>query len=147
MNRDALLASLIGFGIGLLITGILLVGPNMIKGFPKIQFPTITLPKRNETAQTTPKTTPPPITFAITNPTADSIVTTADLVVSGTAVPSSMVVLGGPNDEDVTTAGADGKFSGKLTLSEGKNDITVTNFIQGKAAEQTMTVFYTKENW
>ncbi len=147
MNRDALLASLIGFGIGLLITGILLVGPNLIKGFPQIHLPKFAFPNAQQAPKTSPTPTPQPSTFAITSPTADAVAASSDLLVSGTAPVSSTVVVAGPNDEDVVVVKEDGKFTGKIMLTEGKNDVVVTNYVQGKATAQAITVFYTKENW
>lgn len=147
MNRDALLASLIGFGIGLLITGILLVGPNLIKGFPQIRFPRLTLNNSQQAPKSSPTPMPQPTTFAILSPTADSVASSSDLLVSGTAPVGSIVVVAGPNDEDVAIVKADGKFAGKITLTEGKNDVVVTNYVQGRGAAQAITVFYTKENW
>lgn len=148
MNRDALLASIIGFGIGLLITGVLLIGPTITKGFPQIKFPTISfsLPGNN-TPKTTPAPTPPPIIFSVSNPITDAVVSESSLTVSGTAPSASTIIVAGPNDEDVQVATADNKFSGKVTLTEGKNDITVTNYVDGKGTAQLITVFYTKENF
>jgi len=147
MNRDALLASLIGFGIGLLITGALLVGPNLIKGFPRINLPKITFFQKGTTQVTpTPSPTPAPISFTITSPLSEAIVATSDLLVSGTAPTAAIVVVAGPLDEDVMVVKDDGKYAGKISLTEGKNDVTVTSFTNGKGTTQTVTVFYTKEN-
>ncbi|MBI2404768.1 hypothetical protein HYV22_01150 [Candidatus Gottesmanbacteria bacterium] len=148
MNRDALLASLIGFGIGLLITGILLVGPNVIKGFPAIKLPSLafSLPKKND-IKTTPTATPTPAVLGIASPANEEAVSTSDLVVTGVAPASSTVVVAGPNDEDVVVVKDDGKYAGKITLTEGKNDIVVTSYVNGKGSSQSVTVFYTKENW
>lgn len=147
MNRDTLLASLIGFGIGLLITGILLVGPNLVKGFPQIRLPRLALNNSQQTPKTSTTPTPQPTTFAILSPTADSVASSSDLPVSGTAPVGSIVVVAGANDEDVHVVKEDGKFAGKITLTEGKNDVVVTSYVQGKATAQAITVFYTKENW
>ena len=54
MNKDALLATLIGFGIGLLITAMLLVGPKLLVYLPNISF---SIPKFN-VSQSVPTTTP-----------------------------------------------------------------------------------------
>ncbi len=147
MNRDALLASLIGFGIGLLITGALLVGPNLIKGFPHITLPKIAFLQKNSASPTpTPSPTPAPVSFTITSPVADAIVTSSDLLVSGTAPTAAIVIVAGPLDEDVMVVKDDGKYAGKISLTEGKNDVTVTSFINGKGTMQTVTIFYTKGN-
>ncbi len=145
MNRDALLASLIGFGIGLLITGILLISPNIVKGLPRIQFPKLTFFGQTSRPTVTPAPTPAPVTFSITSPLAEAMVTASELLVSGTAAPSSTVVVAGSLDEDVMVVKDDGKYAGKITLAEGKNDVVVTNYTNGKETSQTVTVFYTKE--
>lgn len=145
MNRDALLASLIGFGIGLLITGVLLVGPNLVRGFPKIQIPKITLFQKAPPITPTPTPASKVASFTVDSPIADAIVSASDLLVSGTAPSSSIVVVAGPIDEDVMVVKDDGKFAGKISTSEGKNDIVVTNYVGGKATTQIMTIFYTKE--
>jgi len=41
MNKDALLATIIGFGIGLVITGALLLGPTLSASFPAFSLPKI----------------------------------------------------------------------------------------------------------
>lgn len=144
MNKDALLATLIGFGIGLLITGLLLVGPNLLKIFPAITLPTISL-TQNKTAPT-PTPTPKAATFTIESPLPESIENSTDLLVSGTAPVGSTVVIAGYSDESVITVASDGKYAGKVTLGEGKNDISVTALSSGKSSTQTVTVYYTQEN-
>lgn len=139
MNKDALLATLIGFGIGLLITGLLLVGPNITKALPKIKLPT--------TASTpTPTPTPSQFTVTIESPLAEAIENSTDLLVSGVTSPGSTIVVAGSVDETAVVAQADGKYAGKVTLTEGKNDIIVTSYQQTKQANQTVTVYYTPES-
>lgn len=139
MNRDAVLATLIGFGIGLLITGLLLVGPNLLKAVPRISFPKNT---------TTPAPTPTPKTVSLTieSPIAETIENSPELLVSGTAQAGATVIIAGPSDESAVTAGADGTFAGKITLVEGKNDIIVTSLSGAHQSEQRVTVYYTQEN-
>jgi hypothetical protein len=66
--------------------------------------------------------------------------------VSGATTPGATVVIAGPVDEAVATAQANGKYAGKVTLTEGKNDITVTSYKQTKQASQTITIYYTPES-
>ena len=80
MNKDALLATLIGFGIGLLITGLLLIGPDIAKLFPKIKFPTISFSQNQKSTMPTPTPTPKAPTFAITSPLPEAIENTSDLL-------------------------------------------------------------------
>ncbi len=148
MNKDALLATLIGFGIGLLITGLLLLGPNITKALPKIKLPTITFSQSKQKTVATPTAGATPSQFAISiqSPLAEAIENTTDLLVSGATSPGATVVIAGPIDETVATAQSDGKYAGKVTLTEGKNDIIVTSYQKTKQVSQTITVYYTPES-
>lgn len=148
MNKDAILATLIGLALGLSITAVFIFGPNLIKSLPKITFPTIALPK------TAPKPTPQPTILpkafgiTITAPLPESVEPKKDIVVSGVTETGATVVIQGPNDDDVVTAGTDGAYAGKITAEEGKNDIIVTAYgPEGKQAQNTVTIYYTEENF
>ncbi len=138
MNKDAILATLIGFGIGLLITGLLLVGPNITKFLPKINLPA---------KVSAPTPTPTPSQFAVTieSPLADAIENTTDLLVSGVTSPGATVVIAGSVDDTAVSAQPDGKYAGKITLTEGKNEIVVTSYLETKQISQSITVYYTPE--
>ena len=146
MNKDALLATLIGFGIGLLITGILLIGPNIVKLFPEIKLPSFSF-SQSEKSKVTPTPLPKTIAFNIESPLPDAIENTEELLVSGTADSGAIVVIAGPVDESAVLVGKDSKFAGKVTLSEGKNDITVTSVTNGKTSAQSVTVYFTEEDF
>lgn len=148
MNKDAILATLIGLALGLLIAGTFIFGPGLVKALPTIKLPTITLPK------TAPKTTPAPspmpqdFTVTITAPLPDAIEPKEDVVVSGATQAGATVVIAGPMDEDVVIAGTDGAYAGKVTAVEGKNEITVTAYGEGgKQAQSTVTIYYTEEEF
>jgi len=146
MNKDALLATLIGFGIGLLITGLLLVGPNITKSLPKINLPAITWFQSKQKPAVTPTPIPPQFAVTIESPLAETIENSVSLLVSGVTSPGSTVVVAGSVDDTAVTAQADGKYAGKVTLTEGKNDIIVTAYQQTKQVNQTITVYYTPES-
>lgn len=144
MNRDALLATLIGFGIGLVITGLLIIGPNLVKFFPAITFPkfSFSLPSGGKPIGTP---TPQPETLAIDSPLPDAIESKDQLLLSGTAPKHSVVVISGFEGDVVITANGDGKYAGTVTLVEGKNDIVVTSYQDKKVLTQTVSVYYTPE--
>lgn len=146
MNKDAILATLIGFGIGLLITGLLLVGPNITKALPKINLPTMTWFQSKQPQPNAPTPTPQPTGFTIESPLADAIENTSEILVSGVTIPGSTVVIAGDVDDTVAVAQADGKYAGKITLTEGKNDIVVTGYDQTKQVNKIITVYYTPES-
>ncbi len=145
MNKDAILATIIGFVVGLLITGLILVGPKLVSMIPKITLPTITLP----TISSTPPATPADDEFAITidSPLEGSIESQAKLLVSGSTQAGSTVFIQTDTDDAVVIAGGDGKYAGEITLVEGKNDISVTAYLKEKQATQETTVFYTPEEF
>jgi hypothetical protein len=153
MNKDALLATFIGFVVGLIVTGLVLYGPGLTKNLPKIQFPkfSFSLPQFGKAKPTpTPTIATPKKEHAVTieSPLPDGLEQENTVLVSGTTTPSSIVVLSGPLDEVVIVANGDGKYAGKVSLSEGKNDISVTSFQQsGPVALATVSVFYTPEEW
>lgn len=132
MNKDALLATLIGLGMGLIITGIIVVGPYVVKAIPKMQ----------QKSNPTPTPTPGAIAFSIESPIPEAVVTGGELLVSGSTQPTATVVVQGETDEDVVVADANGKYAGKITLSEGKNDVTVTSYSGQIIEHKTIAVYY-----
>lgn len=146
MNKDALLATLIGFGIGLVITGIIILGPNLVKSFPKITFPKITLPQSKIKPQTASPTVAPAKTdLTIDSPLVDAIETNREILVSGSTIPQSIVVVAGLVDEDVAVVKEDGKYAGKITLVEGKNEILVTNYLGSNTLTKSVVIFYIQD--
>ncbi len=144
MNRDAILATLIGFGIGLLITGVLIVSPNIVKSLPRFSLPQVSFFKTSPKPTPTPAATPTGLT--IDSPLADTIADKDGLLISGKTASGATVVIQGPLDEDVKVA-ADGKYAGKITLVEGKNEVTVTSYDGTKPLTQIVTVYYTPEDF
>ena len=108
MNRDILLATLIGLGIGLLLTGAILMGPSLVQNRPQWKFPTFTLPRislpqfslnrnsNNPLASPTPTQEPLPQKVTIISPLDEAITDTPQILISGTtADPGSIVVIAG----------------------------------------------------
>src|SRR3989344_6980682 len=98
MNKDALLATLIGFGIGLFITGMFLLGPTIVKSIPKFTLPKISLPQKNPKTQTTPAPALTKQNVTIDSPLAEAIESKKELLVSGTTNPKATVLVQGPAD-------------------------------------------------
>jgi len=156
MNKDALLATCIGFIVGLIVTGAVLYGPGLTKNFPKIGFPKISfqLPqfgKKEGTPTPTAATateTPKEHAVIIESPLPDSLEQSDKVLVSGTTSFHATVIISSPLDEVVIEANGDGKYAGKVTLQEGKNDIMVASVDPlGKSVSQSVIVFYTPEQW
>jgi hypothetical protein len=149
MNKDALLATIIGFIIGVAITGGILFAPKAAKYLPHFNFPKLNLANNSKPKQPSPKTTPQvkPTTFSITSPLDSSLITSDTILVSGTAPVASYVTIGGFSDENAITVGSDGKFAAKIAVGEGRNDITVTAFQNNDVASKKVTVYYTPEKF
>src|SRR3989344_9057129 len=146
MNKDAIMATAIGFGIGLVITGAILFGPNALKMLPS----SFTLPSLSQ--RTKPTTSPgeptPPASraFTVDSPLVDAIVDSDTILVSGPAPAGSIIVVQGHKGEEASRASAEGKFAGKVALVEGKNDIIVTSYNNKDEQNKTVTVYYTQES-
>jgi len=146
MNKDAFFAALIGLGIGLVLTGIILVGPNLMKSLPKVTIPKVTFLQKKPTPEPT-KISEILHSITIDSPLPDAIENTDTMLVSGSTSKESKVIIQGTIDDSVMMTNGDGKFAGKITLVEGKNDILVTSYYGEKTATQKTTVYYTPEDW
>lgn len=148
MNRDALLATIIGFGVGLLIMGGILVGPKLVQNIPKISLPNIsfTLPKRAPKETPVSQITPTGAAFTIDAPLAEILVSSSEILVSGTSRDADLVVVQGPGGEAVVIPNGEKKYSATIELVEGRNDIVVTAYRGGMPQELTVTAYYTSEN-
>lgn len=145
MNKDALLATIIGFVVGLAITGLILVGPKLLSMMPKISLPAIRMPTKAPTPTPAPATSQFSVT--IDSPLKESLESDSQLLVSGSTAPGSTVFIQTDAADALTVAGDDGKYAEKITLSEGKNDLTVTSYGDGVQASERRTVYYTPEEF
>ncbi|MBI4064861.1 hypothetical protein HY409_00620 [Candidatus Gottesmanbacteria bacterium] len=147
MNRDALLATVIGFGIGLFITGGFLYGPTLIKSLPQVHMPTLSLPVKSKKPSPTPLPNTLPETLTISSPLSESIESKSETLVSGVTVPESTVIILGALDETVIQGNSDGTYAGKVMLTEGRNDLTIISYHDNNEQSQKVTVFYTPEEF
>lgn len=144
------MATLIGFGVGLLLVGVVLVGPNVIKNLPaislpKFSLPKISLPQTPKKISITPSPTPLSKPLTIDSPLSETIEVKAETLVSGATYPNAVVVIAGEESETVVIANTGGKYAGKVSLLEGKNEIIVVSHTNGATYSQSVTVFYTPE--
>ncbi len=154
MNKDAILATLIGFAIGLTITGIIIVAPTLARSAPK--FPKITLPSLSLGKGKSAKAIPTPTiatknegakSFAILVPISDSIVPKNPVSFEGSVGQGATSVLVQSDTDDTVCPVAKDSWSCQITLSEGKNDITVHEIHDSiVASSKRITLFYTAES-
>lgn len=152
MNKDAILATVIGFGVGLVIAGLVFLGPSLLSGLPHLKLPNFSFLKN--TFGTTHRLQPTPTskpashnTFTITSPLPDSVEPHNETLISGTTTPNAIVVLEGEIGESVVIANGEGAYAGKLSLGEGKNDLLVTSYSGKDVQTLPLTVYYTTENF
>lgn len=145
MNKDAILATVIGFVVGLIITGLILIGPRLMAMLPDVTLPKITLPADIATPSASPSSSS--FEVIIASPLADSIEVSSGLLVSGTSQPGATIIIQTDSDDEVIMTAGDGKYAGKITLVEGRNDLTVTAYLKGKQATQQRTVYFTSEEF
>lgn len=149
MNKDAILATTIGLLLGLMIAGAFIFGPGIARALPKFTLPSFSIPKPSTANPPQPTSTPKEFTVTINAPLPDAVEPKKDVVVSGLTARGATVVIQGPTDEDIVIAGEDGAYAGRVTAMEGKNEITVTAYGEhgAKQAQQSVTIFYTEENF
>ena len=151
MNKDAVLATIIGFGVGLIIAGLVFLGPSLLKDMPRISLPDLsflsTIIQGKKNPQPASKATPIHYTFTVESPLDESVELREETLISGTTTPESIVVLEGETNETVVIANTKGAYAGKLTLSEGKNVLTITSYADKKKETKTVTVYYTPESF
>ena len=152
MNRDAIVATLIGIVIGILVAGAVLVGPKIPKYFAALKLPSLNLPKSvvNNTGNTnatskTEQNQKGPIT--IESPLADSIITENEILVSGFTKGNAIVIISGPSTDETVTADGNGKFAGNVTLGEGTNIVHVTSVSEETIEAGSIRIYHTNETF
>lgn len=139
MNKDTVVASVIGFSLGLVAAIALWVVPKI-------------MPKPNSSSQISDKTVnqEQPLasevngtsSFEITSPKDGEIVKSKDLNLTGKVTNATLVVVTTPTASLVLAPTEKGDFSTPLTLSEGANPITVAAYTGDSNESQKLFVYY-----
>jgi len=131
MDKEKIITIVLGLEIGVLATGGYLLATNY-------------LPKPAKVQPQNPVVAPAPevsgienIQLSLETPEDKSSTTSATILVSGNAVAKAAIIIFANADEKIASADADGKFSEKIKLEEGENEISVTAFLN-KIASQTI---------
>lgn len=138
MRKEVLIAIVLGFGLGLLITFGLWSANKAMK--QKEELP----PTAEET---TPSLSPTPIpasfSLAILTPEDESVQAEEKITVSGSTEPEVQVIIISNKDEEIVEADNTGKFSADITLEKGTNEITITATNEaGDEVTKTIGVVY-----
>ncbi len=141
MNKDTVVASVIGFGLGLVAAIALWIVPKLV---PKIS------PVTKETNQVLSETTnvlpDTGLVFEITSPKDGDISKSADVKITGKAPGNTLILITTPENNMTATSDASGQFTTNLTLHEGGNDIVLTNIAGGKEETKHLVVYYIAQN-
>lgn len=139
MKKEVLLAIIIGFALGLVITfGIWTANKALKQTAPQKEAPV-----QNELLEPTP-TSLPALSLTITEPEDNSISEEDEIEISGQTAPGSTVALLYETDEEIIEADEKGLFTTTIPLEGGSNEIEIISFDQeGNEASQTLTIVYT----
>ncbi|MCX8008838.1 MAG: hypothetical protein N3A54_04010 [Patescibacteria group bacterium] len=152
MNKDAVFASVIGFTVGLSITGGIIFGPRIVK-YVQEQFNNTNTLSSNQTSEPTPSkqelaenSNEPNLTnLTIETPNNETITTDPSIKIIGKAQKESLVIVGSSEDEKIISVPDTGRFETLISLKEGKNDISVANLVNEKFIIERLIVYYTQE--
>ena len=142
MRKEVLIAIVLGFGLGLLITFGLWSANKAMK--QKEELP----PTAEETTPAlSPTPTPASFSLAILTPEDESVQAEEKITISGSTEPEAQVIIISNKDEVIVEADTAGKFSAEITLENGTNDIaiTATNEAADEATKTISVVYSTVE--
>lgn len=128
MNKDTVLASTIGFGLGLVVAIALWIIPRFVTTSPS------TSPSPTQTTQSEEQTE-----LLIKKPIDKEMVTNKKITIEGTSG-RGIVVVGSPLEETVSKLDAPGSFQTNVSLEEGENEITITSYLPTGEVNQTKTI-------
>ncbi|OGY17732.1 MAG: hypothetical protein A2784_01250 [Candidatus Chisholmbacteria bacterium RIFCSPHIGHO2_01_FULL_48_12] len=134
MKKEVILAIVIGFSLGLVITFGIYTARQAIS--------------RHQTTNPSPSPQASPVTssahgLTITAPEPETVFTKTEATVSGMTTPNALVTLFTQEAEVIVYADTTGKFSTPVTLVGGANDITITAITpEGLTATTTLILIY-----
>jgi len=142
MKKEVLIAIIIGFGLGLVITfGVWRANKVLKEVAPKQQSP----PSQVQEEEKTPSPTPPSsqLSLVITSPEDNSIINKEKIVVSGKTSSEATVVITYEEGEKIIQTDENGNFSSEITLVGGANEIIVSAYDEeGNEVTKTLNLVY-----
>jgi len=135
VRKEVLIAIIIGFGLGLVITFGIWTANKALKE---------AAPEETLAPEVVIEPTPvPAFSLTVISPEDNSISVEETIEVSGSTTSGAIVVILYQEGEKILEADSEGKFSSEITLAGGPNEIKVTAYDQeGNEAEKTLTVVY-----
>lgn len=147
MRKEVLVAILLGFGIGLVVTFGIFTARNALKtagGQMSDQAGLTTPPASSEKLKSSPA---PQIetkhVATVITPNDGSVETTEKITLSGMTTAGSTVAISGGETDVVVVSDEKGQFSAEITLVGGDNQIKIVSFSpKGEKAETVLAVVY-----
>lgn len=140
MNKDTVVASIIGFGLGLIAAIAIWVAPHIL---PK-RSNTVNSPVVTDTAS---EEKPIEATIlTINTPLDGEIAKSKEIEVKGKSQNTMVVSVSTSDETTIAHLGQDGEFSVKIVLTDGANEIDVTSISPTKQEHQQLFVYYISEN-
>ena len=139
MNKDTVVASVIGFGLGLVAAIALWVVPRIL---PK------TAPAASDTQVLSEQTPVQPSTtnsLEIISPKDGDILKTNTVTLKGKARVADLVIITTPKETAVASLDTNGNFSADISLDEGANQIVVGATSSKGQQTQQLDIYYFTE--
>lgn len=134
MNKDILVASIIGFSLGLIGALALWVVPKILPNLSKLHAS----PSPSANVETLENQ---PVNLEITSVKDGDIVKDETLSVDGKATKLDYLILNTFADQQILKP-TEGTFSATLKLNEGGNQIVVTGYNQSSQVSKNLFVYY-----
>jgi hypothetical protein len=136
MRKEVLIAIIIGFGLGLVITFGIWTANKALKSAPP------ETPTEPEIVEETPSPVPE-IELIITSPEDNTISETEMIEITGQTSANAIVTIVYPDGEKILEADEKGNFTSEISLIGGDNLIEVSAFNQqGDQSKKSITVVY-----
>ena len=140
MNKDTVVASVIGFGLGLIAAIALWVVPKIMPSTSPDTSPALAAKTAVESARDERSDAK----FSITSPKDGDIVAADKIKLTGTSQ-ATAVFLTSPIENVAAEVKSDGTYEASLTLTEGHNEILSTQIHEGSESATRVNVFYYPE--
>jgi hypothetical protein len=136
MKKEVLIAIIIGFALGLIITyGVHTAQQSITNRDQQQEVPKTEslLPSLNTTHH-----------LNITSPTTYQLTSTSPFNVSGITSPNSIIAVIAATSEEAVVADPQGNFSAAINLEPGENFIKIVSYLEssGESVEQTVSIVY-----
>jgi len=142
MKKEVLLAIIIGFALGLVITfGVWKANKALKEAAPKQQLPAKQAQEEEKVSSPTPA--PAQLSLAITSPEDNSIINKEKVNISGKTSSEATIVITYEEGEKIIETDENGNFSAEITLVGGANEVTVSAYDEeGNEATKTLNLVY-----